>query len=161
MNYQQQTLAVKNGVELVVALYDGMVRFLHKAIACVEAEDVAGRRESIRRVLEIITYLQSRLQADAGGQSAVALSEFYAAMYSQCVLASRDSSVHLLQETIRNVRNVRDAWQTLASTESAQGMLPRDHQTREERQLSMRASGAPGVPVAAAPAEREPRRWSA
>ena len=32
MNYQQQTLAVMNSMDLVVALYDGMIRFLHRAI---------------------------------------------------------------------------------------------------------------------------------
>ena len=32
MNYQQQTLAGLNGIELIIALYDGMVRFLYRAI---------------------------------------------------------------------------------------------------------------------------------
>lgn len=162
MNYQQQTLAVKNSVELVVALYDGMIRFLHNAEACIEAEDVDGRRQNMKRVLDILAYLQGRLQADAGGESATTLSEFYATMYSQCVLASRDSSVVLLQETIRNVRNVRDAWHTISSSQSAQGMLPRDRQTREERYQAIRPSAAaPATPVAFVPAEQTARRWSA
>ena len=42
MNYQQQTLAVMNSLDLVVALYDGMIRFLHRAIANIEAGE-AGR----------------------------------------------------------------------------------------------------------------------
>ena len=162
MNYQQQTLAVKNGVELVVALYDGMIRFLHNAEACIEAGDIEGRRHNMKRVLDILTYLQGRLQADTGGEAAAALSEFYAAMYSQCVLASRDCSVAILQETIRNVRNVRDAWQTIASSEYAQNMLPRDRQTREERHKVVRSVSVPSTSVA--PAAMEPavaRSWSA
>ena len=43
---------------------------------------------TIRRVLEILTYLQARLRADIGGEPAVALSEFYAGSYmpNVCVL---------------------------------------------------------------------------
>ena len=36
MNYQQQAVAGMNPVELIVALYDGMVRFLYQAIAATE-----------------------------------------------------------------------------------------------------------------------------
>jgi flagellar protein FliS len=166
MDYQQQAFAVKNSVELVVALYDGMVRFLHKAEACVRSGDSEGRRQNIKRVLDILTYLQGRLRTDVGGQSAKTLGEFYAAMYSQCVLASRDSSVVLLEETIRNVRNVRDAWHTVATSESAQGMVPRDLQTREERTQSVAVSsaarGPSGAAMAAVPEEGPvSHRWSA
>ena len=162
MNYQQQTLAVKNGVELVVALYDGMIRFLHNAQASIEASDVAGRRQNMKRVLDILTYLQGRLQADTGGEPAAALSEFYATIYSQCVLASRDSSAPIIQETIRNVRNVRDAWQTIASSESAQGFVPRDRQTREERQFAVRPVHVASTPVISTTMEpAATRSWSA
>lgn len=162
MNYQQQTLAVKNGVELVVALYDGVIRFLHSAESSIEAGDVEDRRRHMKRVLDILTYLQSRLQANTGGEAAAALSEFYATMYSQCVIASRDSSVALIQETIRNVRNVRDAWQTIATSESSQSMLPRDLQTREERHSAMRPLQVSIAPIASTPLEPAgARSWSA
>ncbi len=62
MNYQQQSLAGKNGVELVVALYDGMVRFLYQAIRAIEANDVTARRVAIKRTLDILMHLQSRLK---------------------------------------------------------------------------------------------------
>lgn len=159
MDYQEQALAVKNSVELVVALYDGMVRFLYKALACVRAGDVAGRRREIKRVLDILTYLQGRLRMDIGGQPARALSEFYAAMYSQCVLASRDGSVELLEKTVANVRQVRDAWRSVTASETAQQMVPRNLQTREER-----SHAVPVAPVAVAPAPEDPpvsHRWSA
>lgn len=118
MNYQQQALAVMNGLELVVSLYDGMTRFLYRAIACVHAEDVAGRRDAIRRVLDILTYLQARLRTDIGGESATVLAEFYAAMYAQCVRASRDASIPLLEKSIREIMNVRDAWKQASARET-------------------------------------------
>jgi len=80
MNYQQQAIAGMNGVELIVALYDGMVRFLYRAIQAIEANDIHERRIAIKRTLDILMHLQSRLKMEIGGTSAKALSEFYAAI---------------------------------------------------------------------------------
>jgi flagellar protein FliS len=114
MNYQQQTLAAMNPVELVVALYDGMVRFLHRAIAAIEHHDPAERRVAIGRVLEILMHLQSRLRMDVGGSSAKALSEFYASIFALCLEGSRLDSADRLKEAIACVRDVREAWSVAA-----------------------------------------------
>jgi flagellar protein FliS len=158
MDYLEQSLAVQSSMELVVALYDGMLRFLHQAIACVESGDANGRRQNIKYTLEILTYLQGRMRADAGAEVTTVLSEFYAAMYSQCVLASRDASIPLLEETIRNIRTVRDAWKQAASSNDARSILPREQQTPAERlQLARPASTAL---IAAEPTPMV-HRWSA
>ncbi len=161
MNYQQQTLAVMNSVDLVVALYDGMVRYVHRAIARIEAGDVAGRRDSIRRVLDILTYLQARLRADIGGKPAAALSEFYAAIYAQCVRGSRDASVPLLQQSIRDILNVRDAWQQVSLTHSQSISASRGHEGASQGSV---ASDSPSGELGAhafPSIEPESHRWSA
>ncbi len=160
MNYRQQTLAVMNRVEMVVALYDGMIRFLHSAIASIEAGDVEGRRHAIGRVLEILVYLQARLRPDVGGQSAIALSEFYAAMYAQCVRASRDASVALCEQTILDVRNVRDAWGKAAESESSKTEQARDYQMHQHL-LESRQSALGLNPPPEAMAAPASNRWSA
>ena len=50
MSYQQQALAGATGVELIVALYDGAIRFLYRAMQCVEENDVHGRRVAVKKV---------------------------------------------------------------------------------------------------------------
>lgn len=164
MNYQQQTLAVMNSLDLVVALYDGMIRFLHRAIANIETGNAAGRRDAIRRVLDILTYLQARLRADVGGQPAASLAEFYAAIYAQCVRGSRDVSIPLLQQSIRDILNVRDAWKQVASPNGQEGL---SQQTSEnENQSSSTAqwtgpSGNSSAMPAFLSAEVDSHRWSA
>ncbi len=160
MNYQQQTLAVMNGMELVVTLYDGMIRFLYRAISDVERGDVAGRRDSIRCVLEILTYLQARLRVDIGGEPAAALAEFYAAMYAQCVRASRDASVQLCEQTIADIRNVRDAWQKAAESECSATEQARDRQMRQHL-IESRRSLVGIAPPPEAMAVPVLNRWSA
>jgi flagellar secretion chaperone FliS len=114
MNYQQQAVAGMNPVELIVALYDGMIRFLYRAVAAIESRDTAERRTAIGRVLEILMHLQSRLRMDVGGNSARALSEFYASIFALCLEGSRLESGDRLKEAIACVRDVRDAWHVAA-----------------------------------------------
>ena len=114
MNYQQQTIAGMNPVELIVALYDGMVRFLYQAIAAIEDRRPRERRIAIGRVLQILMHLQSRLRADIGGNSAKALSEFYASIFALCLEGSRLQSADRLREAIGCVRDVREAWNVAA-----------------------------------------------
>ena len=164
MNYQQQTLAVMSSVDLVVALYDGMIRFLHRAIERIEAGDVAGRRDSIRRVLDILTYLQARLRADIGGAPAQALSEFYAAIYAQCVRGSRDASVPLLQLSIRDILNVRDAWKQVSVANSQLNPALRGHEGANRGSIGSHPSATSiDSPVAPTGLSVEPgsHRWSA
>jgi len=123
MNYQQQSVAGKNGVELIIALYDGMVRFLYRAVRAIETNDVAERRIAIKRTLDILMYLQSRLRMDIGGSSAKALAEFYAAVFALCIDGSRLASASRLKEAISCIRDVREAWQTVAHDPEVLRML--------------------------------------
>jgi flagellar protein FliS len=113
LNYQQQSVAGMNGVELIIALYDGMVRFLNRAIAATERGDAQERRIAVKRVLDILMHLQSRLRMDVGGP-AKTLAEFYAAIFALCLEGSRLSSPERFQKAVECVLGVREAWQQVA-----------------------------------------------
>jgi flagellar secretion chaperone FliS len=153
MNYQQQSLAGKNGVELIIALYDGMVRFLYRAIRAIETNDVAERRIAIKRTLDILMHLQSRLRMDIGGSSAKALAEFYAAVFALCIDGSRLASTSRLKEAISCIRDVREAWQTIAHD-------PEVLRTLSENQSPM-VLRMPAPAAASAAQETVPSGWSA
>jgi flagellar secretion chaperone FliS len=154
MNYQQQALAGATGLDLIVALYDGWIRFLHRAVAAVEADDVIERRYAIKRALDILMYLEARLRPDIGGAPALALQDFYAAMFNMMLEASHAASREELEGVIACVRNVRDAWVVAARDPEANRVLPRELRTLQERMART------PMPVAAAPAVSA-SRWSA
>jgi flagellar protein FliS len=131
-----------------------MVRFLYRALQAVEDGDVRERRVAVKKVVDIIMYLQSRLRPDVGGEAAPALSNFYSAMFTLTLEASHFASAERFQEVIACVRNVRDAWVIAARDPTAGRVLPRELKTREERFL-------PGI--AAVPTESDGRasRWQA
>jgi len=132
-NYQEESLTGATGVELVVALYDGTIRYLYRAMQCCEEDDVRGRRVAVKKAVDILMYLQARLRPDVGGKPALALGEFYAAMFTMTLEASHFASVEQFEEVIACVRNVRDAWKIVAKDPEAQRVLPRELRTREEK----------------------------
>jgi flagellar protein FliS len=113
-SYQQHALEGASAVDLVVALYDGILRFLHAASAAVERGDAVGRRIAVKRALDIIIHLQARLRMDVGGRPAQVLSEFYASIFAQILQASQSASQQKFDHAIECVRNVRDAWRQVA-----------------------------------------------
>lgn len=132
-SYQQQALAGATGVELVVALYDGVIRFLYRAIQCVEEGDVHGRRIAVKRAIDILMYLQARLRPDLGGVVAASLADFYATMFTMTLEASHLESKEQFEEVIGFICNVREAWVVVAKDPEAGKVLPRELRTREER----------------------------
>ena len=156
-SYQEQALVGATGVELVIALYDGLIRYLYRAMQCCEEDDVRGRRIAVKKAVDIVMYLQARLRPDIGGKPAIALGEFYAAMFTMMLEASHIASVEQFQEVILCVRNVRDAWTIVARDPEAGRVLPRELRTREEKYVPVNASA---MPVGGMEERRAPS-WSA
>lgn len=113
-SYQEHALEGASAVDLVVALYDGILRFLHTASAAADRGDAEGRRAAVKRALDIIIHLQARLRMDVGGRPAQVLSEFYASIFAQILQASQSASRQKFEHAIDCVRNVRDAWKQAA-----------------------------------------------
>jgi flagellar protein FliS len=143
MNYREQAIAGMNPVQLIVALYDGMIRFLYQAIDATEHGRARERRIAIGRVLQILMHLQSRLRMDVGGNSAKALSEFYASIFALCLEGSRLESPQRLKEAIACIRDVRDAWSVAAHDPEVVRVLNAETQpvTMPAHALSQRPAG--------------------
>jgi flagellar protein FliS len=124
-SYREHALDGAGAVDLVVALYDGIIRFLYAALTAAERGDADARRAAVKRALDIIIHLQARLRMDIGGRPAQVLSEFYAAIFAEILQASQSASTVKFQHAIDCVRNVRDAWREVARDPSANSDSPR------------------------------------
>jgi flagellar protein FliS len=115
--YQAHTLEGASPVELTIALYDGIVRFMNQAIDAVEENDADRRRAAVKRAMDIVMHLQLTLDRKRGGKPAEALTEFYTAMFALMLQGSQANWRQKFEQVIANVRNVREAWkQALAET---------------------------------------------
>ncbi len=131
--YRKATLESASGVELIVALYDGLIRFLGNAADAASRGDVPARREGARKALDILVHLQATLRPDIGGRPAEVLAEFYASIFANILRASQAASPGEFHHAISCVRTVRDAWQQVAADPKVAAIMPRDLQTREEK----------------------------
>ena len=152
MTYQQQSIVGATGVELILVLYDAAIRSLHRASQAVGEDDTFGRRFAVKKVVDILLYLQARLRPDVGGNAATSLADFYAAMFTLTLEASHIASAEGFDDVIRCMQNVRDAWAIVALDPEAGRVLPRELRTREEKFIA---------PVAAPEVLSMSQRWSA
>jgi flagellar secretion chaperone FliS len=140
--YQEYALDGASAVDLVVALYDGIIRFLYAACDAVDRGDEAGRRAAVKRAMDIIIHLQARLRMDVGGTPAEALSEFYAATFAQILQGSQSASRPKFESAIASVRNVRDAWRLVAQDVSVNPAPPQMQMVRASDENEAHASGS-------------------
>mgnify|MGYP003455265501 CR=1 FL=1 len=105
-------------IKQVVMLYDGAIRFLHDAAADIEAGDFAAKGEHSNRALDIINYLQSVLDLDAGGDVGTSLDELYTRVRILILKASVAADADLMRTAAEALRPVRDAWETNAQSRS-------------------------------------------
>lgn len=108
--YQAHALEGASPVELTIALYDGIVRFMNEAIGAVEQNDADRRRAAVKRAMDIVMHLQVTLDRNRGGKPAEALTEFYTAIFALMLQGSQANSKEKFVQVIANVRNVREGW---------------------------------------------------
>ncbi len=145
--YSAHALEGASGVELTIALYDGIIRFMHNAIEAVERKEVYQRRAAVKRAMDIVIHLQATLNKDVGGKPAESLSDFYVAMFALMLQGSQANSRNKFEQVIANVRNVRDAWKQVAADPSANQFAAN---ARSHADV-----GEPGLPADSAWASRD------
>lgn len=142
--YQRRALEGSSGIELTIALYDGMIRFLRDASRAVLAGDIDGRRSATKRIIEILIHLQSTLKMDVGGKPAESLSDFYAATLALVLQGSVEPSAKKFDQAISNIWTVREAWRQIAS----------DPETPERAAAELQHWNKRNEPVFVVPLER-------
>lgn len=118
-SYQAHALEGASGVELTIALYDGIIRFMHNAIDAVERNDVGQRRAAVKRAMDIVIHLQATLDRNVGGKPAESLADFYVAMFALMLQGSQANSRKKFEQVIANVRNAREGWKQIAANPAA------------------------------------------
>jgi flagellar protein FliS len=102
-------------LELVVLLYDAALTSAGTARDAMARKDIPTRRAALSRMLAIVAELQNTLDLDNGGQIAKDLDALYAWITSRLLDATVQQSVRPIDEVIRVLKPLRDAWQTIAT----------------------------------------------
>jgi flagellar protein FliS len=118
--YHQTQVQTQSPVELVVLLYDGVIRFLDVASDGTKRKDWRAKREGMRRAMAMLAELQNTLNLNDGGEVAQSLDRLYTYINSRLLEANVKKDAGPIDEAIRLLKPVRDAWAQLAASPGGQ-----------------------------------------
>lgn len=113
-NYGKIANTETSSLKQVVMLYDGAIKFLNLTAADIENKDFVAKSEHSNRAFDIINYLQSILNFEKGGESAVILDNLYRSIAVLMLRASAELDANLMRKAADLLAPVRDAWETNA-----------------------------------------------
>jgi flagellar protein FliS len=116
--YQEQAILTATPGQLVVLLYDGIVRFLRQADAAMGEQAIAHSHDRLNRAEAIIDELQATLDMSQGS-----ISENLEGIYvfwKRCIWEIRiERDREKLERVIAMVGSLREAWAQIAQSAEA------------------------------------------
>lgn len=113
--YRSTQAQTSSPLELVVMLYDGVLKFLADAERAFAAGDIKARAHAISRAMAIVDELRNTLDLQNGGAVAEELDRLYDFVGERLFAATRDRDAGPVGEARRVLSSLADAWRTLAA----------------------------------------------
>lgn len=100
--------------QLIVLLYDGAIRFMHRAIEGFDIGNPSERIETINnnllRAQDIIAELTACLDMEAGGEIAANLFRLYEYMHHRLTHANVKKTAEPIREIVALMEDLKEAW---------------------------------------------------
>jgi flagellar protein FliS len=109
--YNQVRANTSTPGELLLALYDGLFRFLNGAKVCFENKQDARGRELVSKARAIVSELLLALDHKVAPELCANLSAVYDFALSRLSDANREAKAAPLDDVIRAMTPLREAWQ--------------------------------------------------
>jgi flagellar secretion chaperone FliS len=113
--YQEAAVRNASPIDLVIMLYDILARDLHAAIEAMHAGDIELRSAKLKHGFLALQQLEGSLNLDEGGELATNMSRFYSMLRGQMVKAQVRQDAAVLEELVRLLFSVREAWVELST----------------------------------------------
>lgn len=125
--YKQTEINTANQGTLIVMLYDGAIKFLNiarESMASPKTYDKAN--ENILKAQDIITELMLSLNMDEKNEIAQNLFSLYMYFKKRLLEANIQKSAEIIDEVVRFLKELREAWNKISATEAKTDKSPRD-----------------------------------
>jgi flagellar protein FliS len=109
--YSQVRMTTSSPGELLLALYDGLFRFLNQAKVCLQAKQMPRGRELLSKCYAILSELYIALDHSLFPELCANLEALYGFSMDRVTLASRKGIVEPIDDVIRVLTPLREAWQ--------------------------------------------------
>ena len=108
MKYQEQAISTMSRGELVIALYDEVLKNLKFGSLLLKKDNAAAAGKCMKKCRDILNYLTVTL--DPKYEITATLSRLYAYLLGQIVLGAAKNDASYLDRIIPQVQELRDAW---------------------------------------------------
>ena len=108
--YKQSAVETVTPDKLLVMLFNGGIKFLHKAEAAFEERDFAKVDLYLGKVQDILTELMTTLDMDKGGQISVNLYQLYDFYRREVIATNTKKDSAMLQPILEFFETFRDTW---------------------------------------------------
>lgn len=109
--YSQVRMTTSTPGELLLALYDGLFRFLGQAKVCLQAKQTARGRELLSKSYAILSELYIALDHSVYPELCANLEALYGFAMDRVTHASRKGTTEQIDDVIRVLTPLREAWQ--------------------------------------------------
>jgi flagellar protein FliS len=109
--YNQVRMTTSSPGELLLALYDGLFRFLNGAKICIERKEMPRARELLSKSYAILSELYIALDHSHAPELCANLEALYGFCMDRVMGASRKGLIEPIDEVVRVLTPLREAWQ--------------------------------------------------
>ncbi|WP_371324760.1 flagellar export chaperone FliS [Dechloromonas sp. ZY10] len=128
---------------LILLLMEGSLVAINIAKARMTEGDIPGKGEAISKAIALIDEgLRTSLDLDAGGEIAQNLDALYEYMCHQLLMANMKNTPDRLDEVIRLMSEIRDAWKAIGEQPSASEFQPTAPNLSQQPEAVPRSYGA-------------------
>lgn len=113
--YQTNTVLTQTPERLVVMLYEGAMRFLHRAEQAIAAGNHQDKAYCINKAMAIIDELNVSLDMEVGGEVATNLRQLYCFLTRHLNKAVTQNDPKIVREAIAILSDLHTGWKAIAS----------------------------------------------
>jgi len=132
--YERTYVETADQRQLILMLYDGAIRFMRKAAARIESNDVEAAHNYLVRSRDILAELLATLKPEKAGEVGTNLKRLYVYIFNRLVEANLTKNKELVVECVKLMRTLREGW---AQARSA-ATHPTEGVDAEKRRVNLR-----------------------
>lgn len=108
--YQQTNILGKNQLDLIIQVYDGIIKEFSDARAALEKKDNGSAYTHLEKARKFLTHLYTTLDTDKGGEIAERLGEMYAFVINEINVIEAVKDPARIDDNMTIVNNLRMGW---------------------------------------------------
>lgn len=116
--YQTNNITTATPEKLMIMLFDGAVQFLQKAKSAIQEKNLQEKANNIEAARKIIRELMRTIDLENGNSVAKSLFVLYNKMATKLIKANVTRNIHLIDEVIEDLINIRWGFQKAIEIQS-------------------------------------------